>query len=175
VKKSQRNLIYVILAAILLAFIAWSNLKIPGSSPIPIPSDSRAQRNLPVITIETENEIKIAVEVARTETEMRIGLMYRTVVPPGTGMLFVHNGEDYQQMWMKNTRVDLDLIWLDPNGKVLSVQKNVRRSSSPEKDEELPLYTGYGQYVLELGAGEAARLDIHKGSRLKLNFPKELS
>lgn len=137
---------------------------------IPEPSDSRAQRGLPVISVELPDGTRIAAEVAWKADQQAHGLMFRDQVPPLTGMLFVHEEDSYQHIWMKNTLVNLDLIWINEMKRVKLVTRNVPRSKTGEDGEKI-MRTGYGKYVLELKAGEAARLNISKGTVLKFQWP----
>jgi len=95
--------------------------------------------------------------------------MYRDRIPPLTGMLFVHEKEDYQSIWMRNTRVDLDLIFLNNQKQILLIYSNVSHSEPDEEDPETRV--GMGRFVLELAAGEAGRLGLRKGQTLAFTLP----
>ncbi|NBV42245.1 DUF192 domain-containing protein, partial [bacterium] len=66
------------------------------------------------------------VEVARTEQEQEVGLMYRRSLPKNHGMLFVFNQDKPHSFWMKNTYLALDMIWIDRNYRVVHIVSNAR-------------------------------------------------
>lgn len=160
----------------LLAVAGWTVHVVCFRLPrIPRPADPRAQWNLPVIAVESPRGDRLAVEVVRTAAERETGLMYRDVVPPMTGMLFVYAGEGYQTIWMRNTRVDLDLVFLNKDKKITCIYENVHHDETTTLDQEPDKRIGIGQYVLELAAGETGRMDLKKGQQLKFNLPGEYS
>ncbi len=166
-----------VFAVVLLSFAVWSASGCKSqqriSSQIPTPEDSRAQPILPVVQIRTPENKVIAAEVARTAKERQTGLMFRSQVPRGTGMLFVFSDEDYRQIWMKNTWVDLDLIFIDKNRRVYSIAKNVTASRPDQSDETVEIRVGFGKYCLEVAAGESARLHLTKNTQLYFNVNQE--
>lgn len=110
---------------------------------------------------------RYAVEVAITDEQRARGLMFRDRLEPGTGMFFIHEREEPQAYWMKNTRIPLDILYFSRDLRLVSQQRDVP-----------PCRTGVGcpaypsrapaLYVLELNAGEAARLQLHDGMELKV-------
>jgi uncharacterized membrane protein (UPF0127 family) len=65
----------------------------------------------------------VVAEVARTTEEKERGLMYRSEIPDGTGMIFLFTEEDIQSLWMQNTYVPLDVAFLDANLRVVDIQQ----------------------------------------------------
>lgn len=65
-----------------------------------------------------ENATRVAVEIADSPAERVQGLQNREILPTNTGMLFVFDVADYYEFWMKNTRVNLDYVWMQtaPDG-----------------------------------------------------------
>jgi uncharacterized protein len=168
--KNIRTYVVRLTVLFLLAVVGWSIhvyfFKLPD---IPDPTDHRAQRNLPVTGLTLQDGTRLAVEVARSSKEKERGLMYRDNIPPLTGMLFVHEKEDYHSIWMRNTKVDLDLVFLNSEQKILLIYSNV--SHSEPGDENPETRVGMGRYVLELAAGEARRLGLRKGQILNFTLP----
>lgn len=107
----------------------------------------------------------IRIEVAVTDDERQLGLMFRDVVPPDTGMLFLFSSDDIWPFWMKNTQVALDFIWLDGQGKVVEVRADV----PPCLLDPCPSYAprAKSRAMLELAAGSAVRLGLKPGVTLR--------
>jgi len=110
---------------------------------------------------------RYAVEVADDDTERALGLMYRDALPAGHGMLFIHDTEEPQAYWMKNTRIPLDILYFDTGRRLVSQQRDVPPCSA---GDACPTYPSRApaRYVLELNAGEAARLGLQDGVKLRL-------
>mgnify|MGYP000848172309 FL=1 len=165
-----RRLVYGVSMAVIIAAGIWTMRERSTGGTIPV-GDDRAQRGLPVISIELPSGRTIRAEVARTPREKRIGMMFRESVPENTGMLFVYSNEGDQQIWMRNTWISLDIIWIDRNGKVTSVASRVPACRDRVPDADVPVRNGRGMYVLEIGAGEADRLEIRSGAALRFTVP----
>lgn len=110
---------------------------------------------------------RFEVEIAATDRARARGLMFRDVLADGHGMLFIHEREEPQAYWMKNTRIPLDILYFDASFNLVSQQRDVPPCHS---DVRCPAYpsTGPALYVLELNAGEAARLQLRDGMPLTL-------
>lgn len=106
----------------------------------------------------------VSLELALTDEQKAVGLMFRDVLPPNHGMLFVFDREDYLPFWMKNTLIPLDFIWLDASGTVVDVKASV----PPCKLDPCPSYkpSRPARAVLELAAGQAAAHGVKPGVRL---------
>ena len=168
---SRKDSLILIIIALGLVAVFLGTKYYQGHYRISDPADPRAQRGLAVTMITLPNRSTIAVEIAVHDKQKQMGMMYRNEVPPGTGMLFLHQEQKYQQIWMKNTYVPLDIVWIGQNKKVLSISENVPPVSPDDTDATPETRTGYAKYVLEIGAGEAQRLGIVKGQLLKFDLP----
>jgi len=101
------------------------------------------------------------VELASTAEEKQTGLMYRTKLAKDTGMLFVWENDIEAKMWMKNTKIPLDMLFLDANGQI----KHIHANAVPDSLDRI----GAGQpvrAVLELPGGTAAAKGIKEGDRV---------
>ena len=92
----------------------------------------------------------------------------RTAIAPHTGMLFVFDRDGAVRFWMKDTLMPLDMVFIGSDGTVRKVYANVPTVSPALPDAEIPLEPGVAKYVIELGAGEAARDGIVEGLRLAI-------
>lgn len=102
----------------------------------------------------------VSAEVAATEGERSLGLMYRRELGETNGMLFLFPSESPRQFWMKNTYVELDIIYLDRSFTVVSIVKKATPLTESPRASEKP-----AQYVLELRGGTADRWGIVPGSK----------
>lgn len=98
------------------------------------------------------------VEVVATPEERARGLMFRKSLEKNEGMLFLFPREQQLAFWMKNTFLSLDMVFVSGDWKVVGVLRDV-----PPLNEERRMVDGNSQYVLEFGAGTAAREGIEQG------------
>lgn len=105
-----------------------------------------------------------AVEVARTPFEHARGLMYRKNLDSDKGMLFEFKHSGNHPFWMKNTLIPLDMVWLDGQDKVVFIQHD----AAPCVQDPCPSIDPKAQanYVLEVNAGEMARLGARVGDQV---------
>jgi uncharacterized protein len=124
---------------------------------------SFAQSGAEKLTILTKaGAFPFSVEVMRNEAEREKGLMFRRYLPPDRGMLFDFKVEAPVMMWMKNTFLPLDMIFITRNG----VVKNVVQNAEPMSETIIP--SGGDVFaVLEVNAGTAARIGVRTGDRVE--------
>jgi len=108
------------------------------------------------------NGVPIRVEVAETRDQRLRGMMYRNRVPDGTGMLFVYGEEQVLSYWMINTRVPLDIAYVDRKGVIRSTHR-LEPNDLEGKSSEIPVVM-----ALEAPAGWFQKHGIVAGSRLEL-------
>lgn len=104
--------------------------------------------------------------VADTPEKIEKGLMFVTKLPEGDGMLFLMDKEEEQAFWMKNTLIDLDIIFIGADHVVNQAHEYVPHSYTYTPDAEVAVVYGFGQYVLELPAGSISRHGIVPGSKV---------
>lgn len=112
----------------------------------------------------------VKAELAITPQEAEKGLMFRTELPEGTGMLFIFKEDDSRYFWMKNTLIDLDIIFITSDKKIFSYEENVPHSYIYTPDNQVAKASGFGQYVLELPAGSVKKHKITDGSQLEFTL-----
>ena len=117
----------------------------------------------PVCTVPDGTRIRL--ELALTDQEKALGLMYRDSLPPDSGMLFVFDSDASLAFWMKNTFIPLDLVWLDAAGRVVDVRANV----PPCRADPCPTYSpaAPARTVLEVNGGFAAAHGVKPGAVLR--------
>lgn len=101
------------------------------------------------------------VEVAQTREERMLGLMLRESMPMGNGMLFIFEETGRHPFWMKNTLMELDIIWMDENG----IIKFIKRGAEPCQSDPCPMIDPGvdALYVLEIKAGMADVFSLNVG------------
>jgi len=104
-----------------------------------------------------EFDIYLAIDV----DQQRRGLMFVRRLPESTGMLFVYEHSEMHSMWMKNTYISLDMVFARADGTVSSVIHDTQPLSHTSQSSIEPV-----NYVLELNAGTARRLNIGRKSRI---------
>lgn len=110
---------------------------------------------------------RIPVEIAADDAARARGLMFRDAMPAGRGMLFVHEREEPLAYWMKNTRIPLDILYFDSSRRLVAQQRDVPPCSAGDRCPPYPSGAP-ARYVLELNAGESAKLGLTEGAVLGL-------
>ncbi len=114
------------------------------------------------LEIVTKNGVQVfSVELAKTEKEKTTGLMYRKELADGKGMLFDFSPEQEVSMWMKNTFVSLDMIFIGADGRIIRIAEN----TEPLSTKIIPS-NGLARAVLEVPAGTAQKYGIRPGDRV---------
>jgi uncharacterized membrane protein (UPF0127 family) len=130
----------------------------------PAAAQDKAQPKLPLENLEilTKTGIRVFnVEFVQTEEQRRIGLMFRKEMPDGEGMLFDFIRPQPVAMWMRNTYVSLDMIFIRADGTIANIAKNTEPLS------ERSIYAeGFVKGVLEVVAGTADRYGIAPGDKV---------
>lgn len=123
--------------------------------------ESRFEKDVLIVEASRWACHRFDIYVALTESQRSRGLMFVRELPAATGMLFVYGGDRVASMWMKNTYIPLDMIFIRFDGTVSSVIANTEPQSLKSQSAKEPV-----SFVLELNAGTAARLGIDENSRI---------
>ena len=107
---------------------------------------------------------KFNVEVAATPAQLQQGLMFRQKLAPDAGMLFDFKAPTPATMWMKNTLIPLDMLFVDQQGRIINIQQRAVPGSLDTIAAAAP-----ARAVIELNGGTASRLGIRPGD--KVIFP----
>ncbi|MEX2517685.1 MAG: DUF192 domain-containing protein [Gammaproteobacteria bacterium] len=102
------------------------------------------------------------VELAATPEHRRTGLMHRIELPANGGMLFDYKSEQRVQMWMKNTTIALDMLFIDAGGTIVHIVENAVPLSESIIDSRVPV-----RAALELNAGSVAANKIRIGDQVE--------
>jgi len=109
----------------------------------------------------TVGGVPISVEIADTRGLRERGLMNRDSLPADYGMLFVYPDELIRSFWMRNTRIPLDIAFIDRNGSIINVEQ-----MQPQTDDNT-LSAGPAMYALEMSLGWFEANGVGKGDRLE--------
>jgi uncharacterized membrane protein (UPF0127 family) len=116
----------------------------------------------------TTGRHQFTVEVAESESEKALGLMFRQSLDKRTGMLFSYSRSFEITMWMKNTYISLDMIFIKKNGVVHRIAKGTEPFS-----EEVVASQGDVSAVLEVAAGVADEIGLQPGDKIEHRFFKQ--
>ena len=114
-----------------------------------------------VVIMSESGEHRLEVEVARAQEEHSRGLMYRQSLAPAAGMLFVYGHPQDITMWMRNTYIPLDMIFIGADWRITRIAERTVPLSLTSVASEGPVTA-----VLEVNAGTASRLGIRTGDRV---------
>lgn len=140
--------------------VAW--LLVALVAVLAVASPSARAANFQPLEIVTKSGVHMfSVEMATTEQEKETGLMYRKELADGKGMLFDFTPEQQVSMWMKNTYVSLDMIFIRGDGRILRIAENTEPLST-----RIISSGGPARAVLEVVAGTAQKYGIQPGDRV---------
>jgi len=118
------------------------------------------------LTIQSTPTTELIVELAISESQQEHGLMFRKKLGEKEGMLFVFASPRHSQMWMKNTLITLDMIFIDENNRIESIAENTTPQS-----EAIISSQGAVKAVLELRGGAAKKHAIKVGDEIIYTLP----
>jgi uncharacterized membrane protein (UPF0127 family) len=172
---------FSLFAAAALALVACESQSKPPP-PAPVPAPAPAPPPAPITDITAQNYVMpklprgrvtltdafggkhpVDVEVAYTRDQRTRGLMWRTELPEGTGMLFIFNGDQYLSFWMKNTLIPLDMVFIKSD---LSIVGIVERAEPKTLTSRNP--GADSMYVLEIPSGWAQKIGLKPGLKVKI-------
>ncbi len=153
-KKTKRNKILFFIAALSLGSLLFGFYKYNSG--------------LPKMFVVLPNSQKISVEVASNDKEREKGLMFRKNLEQKKGMLFVFEDDSQKHFWMKNTLIDLDILFIGEDFIINKIFRDVKKSAPSAKDFEIERVGAKGKYILELVAGSAKKHHLRAGLKIEL-------
>lgn len=145
------------LVAILLSFFLVIPAYAQPAEPMRLPVDAH-----PLVFETAKGKVSLEVEIADTDPERMQGLMHRTDLPENRAMLFVFDETRSIMMWMKNTPLPLDMVFVAQNGTIAAIRENTEPFSEAIISSTVPV-----RYVVELRAGTAKRLGLAIGEPVR--------
>lgn len=149
-------------ASLVLAPAASVAQDIPRMDPARCVGQPEIKPLQPLKIITPKGPVNLMVEYADTEKKRNYGLMCRKSLAADRGMLFDFDPPRPVAFWMRNTLIPLDLIYIRPDGRVLSIARNAQ----PHDERGLPS-GGVIRAVLEVAAGRAAQIGVLPGDRIE--------
>lgn len=115
------------------------------------------------LTIETaEAAHEFTIEIAETPDQLQRGMMWRESMDPDSGMLFVYDPVRPASMWMRNTLISLDILYVRENGEVAKIIAHAQPGSLRQLGSSFPVAA-----VLEIAGGRSVELGIRPGAILR--------
>ena len=115
--------------------------------------------------------VVLEVQIADTDPRRARGLMFQEQLPLDEGMLLVFDDANKRSIWMLNMQFPLDVIWIDDNSRVVSIEKNIPPCKTALETVTCPSYKGGSKdakYVLEVTAGFVDAFKITTESTLEI-------
>ena len=155
---------YVLAAGLCAAMVTAAPLYVSAQEQ-ELPEPVQAQPKLPVekltITSVSGEAHIFSAEIARTPRQQQVGEMFRTHIPDNEGMLFVWSYPQQSDMWMKNTLVPLDIVFIGADNRIQAIAENTVPQSLAHISSHGPAVA-----TLELAGGVTARLGIVVGDKV---------
>lgn len=153
---SRSALLLVFLAGAPAAFLAGAPAAAAGLPHCP----NHGLARQPVMFTTDKGQFAYTLEVAATPEQQECGLMYRKAMPRNIGMDFPLAEPRRATFWMENTDLPLDLVFVGPDGRVVSIGNGVPYSRAMIDSG------GVTKRVIELNAGEAKRIGLKPGDKV---------
>ncbi len=122
----------------------------------------------PLTLVTAKGDVRLHVEVARSAQEKALGLMFRTALADDNGMLFAYDSDQIITMWMKNTYIPLDMVFIGADGVIVHIAAMTEPFS-----EEIISSVNPARFVLELAGGAAARIGLKTGDKVRHDLIKQ--
>jgi hypothetical protein len=138
----------------------------PTSSPTDVTAKDYVMQPLPRAFVRLHDAFggvhRVEVEVAATPEARTRGLMWRTELAAGKGMLFLFPEEEVQSFWMRNTLIPLDMIFINTSMKVAGIVERAEPRTLSPRTVGVP-----SQFVLEVPGGWSQSVGVTKGSTVE--------
>lgn len=157
----------IILIAVYLLFVTIDREKTPpgpardvANQSINNSAESQLTKDGELVFI-SKSDLKtiktIDIEIVDNDWERTQGLMYRTILPDTAGMLFIFEISEQRSFWMKNTYIPLDIIYVDENKQIVTIQRHTK----PLSEDSILSYKS-AMYVVEVNAGFCDKYDVEE-------------
>lgn len=162
---NRKSIISLLLLGVFLASSVYVYLGTPSKKGAGRQDSTRQEppfRKDKSLTFSRESEpsfsLQLDVEIADEDWEISQGLMYRSKMASNAGMLFIFPDVEERSFWMKNTIIPLDIIFVGPDKRIVTIQKY----TTPFSEQSVPSYKP-AQYVVEVNAGYSDANGLKEG------------
>lgn len=152
--KRNAKLLWITAALVLAVFVLWAGFQ-------PFADDKAFPQGTLDILHADGSKAAFKVEIATTPQQQELGLMYRKHLDANRGMIFVWPDEQIINMWMKNTEIPLDMLFVTRDGKISKIIANAVPYDLTTLSSDAPV-----KAVIEIGGGEAEHQHIKTGDRI---------
>ncbi|MCF7843774.1 DUF192 domain-containing protein [Candidatus Gracilibacteria bacterium] len=159
--EGTKNKIFSVIIIVLFFFIGMYGYRCLSEKVCEVESFNRFVRH--DVTISTPHGAIVA-EVADTRSSRELGLSGRESMKENEGLLFIFDTPGRYGFWMKDMIFPLDILWINQNGIVVEIERNV----TPESYPKTYINASPATYVLELNAGIAEKQGLFIGSKVKI-------
>lgn len=128
--------------------------------------DQKKENFVTDITHATLDGVPVVLEIADDPKERQAGLSFRKSLPKDHGMIFIFDHDDYLAFWMKDTYIDLDIAFVDAEGKIREIYRMQRLTYTVTHSKEK------ARYAIEMPAGWFAKHHVLRGSIMELEAIK---
>jgi uncharacterized protein len=142
--------------SIALACLMWL-----GFSSLAFSENAQITKIEPLTVASGNSATMFTTEIADTEELRERGLMFRHILPPDNAMLFDFGKPRPVQMWMKNTNISLDMLFIRADGTIAAIAENTVPQSLDIVSVQEPV-----RGVLEIAAGTVKKLNIHTNDKV---------
>ncbi len=162
--KGNRKPVIIIISTLFLAVVAFLLLKVVVSSG----GDSELDRliafdpegDLTFLASSGDTLMTVDIEIADTEEDRQVGMMFRKEFGDDQGMLFVFPQQEVHSFWMKNTKLSLDMVFADSTGLIVTIHEKTEPQSKKH------YFSKPSVYVVEVKAGFVEKHGISLGDRI---------
>lgn len=160
----MQNIRLIFPVLLVIVFISACGEKSPRKVETP-EVEFRKEGTLRILRQDTDSLlVEIDIEIADNEYETQTGLMYRDELGEEQGMLFVFPDERMHSFYMKNTRIALDLLFIDSGMEILNMHRDARPLDESGISSVQPV-----QYVLEVNSGFIDRYQLQEGDHIRFS------
>jgi hypothetical protein len=165
----KRRYLLALVAALPFTTFAFARGAMAQTADPTGPQPELPKEKLTIVTHDGKQHV-FNVEMALTPAQQTVGEMFRTSVPEDGGMLFDWGFAHESQMWMRNTLVPLDMVFINADGTIRAIAENTTPRSLAPIDSRGPVLA-----TMELAAGVTAKLDIRVGDKVQQKIFHEAS
>lgn len=151
--------VFVIFFLVNIIFVSHAVFAVESPSKLVLNENDNSNRT--IIVKNSGEKISFETEIADTPLKRTKGLMFRTHLPQNQGMIFISEKDQVWSMWMKNTLIELDMVYFNRAGDIVKIIKNAIPQDESILSSDFPVAG-----VLEVGGGITDKYKINVGDKI---------